>query len=139
MTEETEYSESFKILLADDTPMNLTLATKLLTRRGHQVNTSVNGLEAFELFQKEPFDLILMDVQMPVMGGVEATQKIREYEKTNTPGKRMPIIALTANDSESDREEYLRSGMDGVITKPLNIKTIVQEIKDIIKAMPGNS
>jgi len=132
--QESQTPESLKILLADDTPMNVALATKLLIRRGHQVTSVENGLQAFETYQKEKFDVILMDVQMPIMDGIEATQKIRETESQESgPRGRIPIIALTANDGEADRKRYLESGMDGVITKPLDIKTMVQTMREIIQ------
>ena len=121
-----------KILLADDTAMNLALATKLLTRRGHNITAVENGLEALETFKANTFDVVLMDIHMPVMDGLESTIKIQEYEASQPSRPRTPIIAMTANNEQSDHERYLKSGMCGVITKPLNIKTIVTQIREIM-------
>jgi len=128
-------TDSFNILLADDTPMNRSLGVKLLTRRGHKVTKAEDGLQAFEAYKAGAYDVILMDVQMPVMGGIESTKEIRKFESEHPDKKRIPIIALTANNSEEDRQLYLSSGMDSVITKPFNIKTIAQDIKDIIDSL----
>ncbi len=125
-------TDSMNILLADDTPMNRSLGVKLLTRRGHKVTEAEDGLQAFEAYKAEVFDVILMDVQMPVMGGIESTKNIRAFESEHPEKKPIPIIALTANNSEEDKQLYLASGMNAVITKPFSIKTIVQDIKDVI-------
>ena len=122
-----------KILLADDTAVNVALATKLMKRRGHDITAVENGLLAYEAFQKESFDVILMDIHMPVMDGLESTQKIREYESSNTSRRPTPIIAMTANNEQRDHENYLNSGMDGIITKPLEIKKVVTQIREIIE------
>jgi two-component system, sensor histidine kinase and response regulator len=121
-----------KILLADDTAVNLALATKLLTRRGHDITAVENGLQAFETFKKDSFDVVLMDIHMPVMDGVESTGKIRDFEAAEPSRPATPIIAMTANNEQSDHQTYLKSGMNGIITKPLNIKTIVSQIREII-------
>ncbi|KMP10752.1 hypothetical protein UR09_03040 [Candidatus Nitromaritima sp. SCGC AAA799-A02] len=132
--------ENLKILLVDDTPMNLSLVSKLLGRRGHTVETAENGLEAFEVWKNNnTFDVILMDVHMPVMDGLEATVKIREYESEwnknhpDNPKPRIPIIASTANNDRTDAESYTKAGMDGLITKPIDIKTIIEDIRKIIE------
>ncbi len=121
-----------KILLADDTAVNLTLAKKLLTRRGHDVTAVEDGLQAFEAFKEGSFEVVLMDIHMPVMDGVESTNKIREFEASQPSRKPTPIIAMTANNEQSDHETYLKSGMSGIITKPLDIKTVVSQIREII-------
>lgn len=119
-----------KILLADDMPMNIDLAVKLLTRRGHKVTAVENGQQAVETFQRETFDVILMDVHMPIADGLEATRAIRALEAGQS---HIPIIAMTANNDESDKEDCRSAGMDGFITKPIEIKTIVSTIREIIK------
>jgi len=95
-----EERERFNILLAEDNLINQTLATKLLETRGHRVTLASNGIEAVEAFKKGDFDLILMDIQMPVMGGFEATKAIRELKDPETsdqyPASSLPIIAMTA-------------------------------------------
>ncbi len=132
-------SNSLKILIADDAPLNLHLASKLLKRKGHQVVAVDNGAEAIEALEKEAFDAILMDMQMPVMDGIEATLKIRQSEskglKTNrsAPGKKIPIIALTANDEGGAHKTCLDAGMDGVIAKPIEVKTLMDTITAIIE------
>lgn len=124
---------SFKILLADDMPMNLALAIKLLTRRGHQVTSVENGKQAVEAFKNERFDVVLMDMQMPEMDGLEAARAIRKYEAEQSQKGRVPIIAMTANDDVSDKRECEQAGMDGFITKPLEIKTVDPTIRAIVE------
>ena len=121
-----------KILIADDTAVNLSLATKLLIRRGHDIIAVENGLQAFEAFKEGSFDVVLMDIHMPVMDGLESTAKIREYEASETSRPPTAIIAMTANNEQSDHEIYLKSGLNGIITKPLDIKTVVSQIREII-------
>jgi two-component system sensor histidine kinase/response regulator len=126
-----------KILLADDTAVNLALATKLLKRRGHDITAVENGLLAFEAFKEGSFDVVLMDIHMPVMDGLESTGKIRELEASETSRPPTTIIAMTANNEQSDHEIYLKSGMNGIITKPLDIKTVVAQIREIITSFSG--
>lgn len=128
-----EPSPSLKILLADDMPMNVELAVKLLTRRGHNVVAVEDGQQAVEQFKSEPFDVILMDVQMPVVDGLQATRMIRKHEAEQPTPSHIPIIAMTANDDPDDRRECKEAGMDGFITKPIDIKTIVGTIREIIE------
>lgn len=123
---------SLKLLIADDTPINLALLTRLLTRKGHSVTQAENGLIAFEHYKADCFDAVLMDVHMPVMDGLEATQKIRSHEEEAGAPSQIPIIALTANTEPADRDLYLRSGMDAVLTKPIDIKTLLPTIQEII-------
>ena len=106
-----------RVLVAEDNPVNQRLAVRLLEKRGHRVQVAVNGREALQALDRDEFDLVLMDVQMPEMDGVEATAAIREKEKGS--GLHLPIIALTANDMKGDREKYLASGMDGYLAKPI--------------------
>ena len=126
-----------KILVADDTAVNLALATKLLKRRGHDITSVEDGLQAFETFKKASFDVVLMDIHMPVMDGLESTAKIREFEASQPSRPPTPIIAMTANNEKSDHETYLKSGMNGIITKPMNIKTLVSQIREIIAGFSG--
>ena len=97
--------------------MNQRLTVRLLEKRGHRVEVVVNGREALQALDKQRFDLVLMDVQMPEMDGVEATAAIRKKEKGS--GWHTPIVALTANAMKGDRERYLASGMDGYLAKPI--------------------
>ena len=105
------------VLIAEDNLVNQRLAVRLLEKRGHQVTVAATGLEALNALEKEKFDLVLMDVQMPEMDGLEATAAIREKEKGS--GFRQPIVALTAHAMKGDREKCLAVGMDGYLTKPI--------------------
>jgi CheY-like chemotaxis protein len=106
-----------RILLAEDNLVNQRLAVKLLEKQGHTVVVAQNGQEAVDAVERESFDVVLMDVQMPVMGGFEATSLIRSKEKGG--GGRVKIFALTANAMSGDREKCLEAGMDGYLSKPL--------------------
>jgi signal transduction histidine kinase/DNA-binding response OmpR family regulator len=107
-----------RVLLAEDNPVNRQLAIRLLESRGHFVLVAVNGREAVELADREQVDLILMDVQMPEMGGFEATAAIRERERA--AGRRTPIVAMTARAMKGDRERCIEAGMDDYISKPID-------------------
>ena len=112
------------MLLAEDNPVNQAVAVKLLERAGHKVTLANDGREAVELFERERFDAILMDVQMPVLGGFEATRAIRAREQRRSwayadSWHATPIIALTAHAMSGDRERCLEAGMDDYLTKPL--------------------
>jgi two-component system sensor histidine kinase/response regulator len=109
------------VLLVEDHPVNQMLATTLLKKWGHTVVLAQNGQEAVDLFPNSPWDVVLMDMQMPVMGGLEATERIRAME---LPQQRVPIIAVTANAMESDREACLKAGMDDHLPKPINSKNL---------------
>jgi PAS domain S-box-containing protein len=106
-----------RILLAEDTPVNRRLAVALLEDRGHKVVVANDGREALEVLATDAFDLILMDIQMPVMDGFQATAAIRASE-LNT-GRHIPIIAMTAHAMKGDRERCLAAGMDGYVSKPI--------------------
>ena len=118
---------SLRLLLAEDNRTNQTLAIRLLEKMGHQVTLAVNGREAVELVQKSEFDLVLMDIQMPVMGGVEAMRKIREWEAGNA--RHTPIIAMTAHAMTGDAEKYRQAGMDGYVSKPIRTDVLRREIQ----------
>jgi CheY-like chemotaxis protein len=109
------------VLLVEDHPINQMLATTLLKKWGHQIVLANNGQEAVDLFPTRDWDLILMDMQMPVMGGLDATRLIRQREAA---GHRIPIVAVTANAMESDREICLQAGMDGFLAKPFNATSL---------------
>ena len=113
-----------KILLAEDNLVNQKVASRMLEKAGHQVILALNGAEALALFQKESFDLILMDIQMPIMSGDHATVLIREQEKISgaTP---TPIVALTAHALSGDREKYLALGMNDYLTKPIERESLM--------------
>ncbi|KAI8374565.1 uncharacterized protein BYT42DRAFT_500103 [Radiomyces spectabilis] len=122
-------SVPLQILLAEDNVVNQKLAVRILEKFGHQVKIVPNGKLAVEAFEAQTFDLILMDVQMPVMGGFEATQKIREIERESGTDSHIPIIALTAHAMIGDREKCLQAGMDEYVTKPLRFPELISAIK----------
>jgi two-component system, sensor histidine kinase and response regulator len=105
------------VLLAEDNAVNQRLAASLLQRRGHKVTIAANGLVAVAAFERDTFNVVLMDVQMPEMGGFEATAAIRALERS---GSHIPIIAMTAHAMKGDRERCLDAGMDEYLTKPLD-------------------
>jgi CheY-like chemotaxis protein len=112
-----------RILLAEDNVVNQRLAVKLLEKRGHSVVIANNGREAIEVLDHGAFDLVLMDVQMPVLSGLEAAILIREKEKTS--GAHIRIIALTANAMAGDEEKCLAAGMDGYLSKPIRVEELL--------------
>lgn len=136
IAQNTDDSVCYKILLAEDNLVNQKLAVKILEKQGHKVHVVENGLEAFEAIRKNKYDVVLMDVQMPVMGGFEATEKIRQWEKKSNPidslSFRTPIIALTAHAMLGDREKSLAKGMDDYVSKPLKPKLLMQTIAKCI-------
>ncbi|MCP4721623.1 MAG: response regulator [Desulfobacteraceae bacterium] len=128
---------NLNILLAEDNKMNQKVAVNMLKKLGHKVTIAQNGAEALDMYQKNRFHLILMDGQMPVMDGLEATRAIRELENDYpSPTPHIPIIALTANAMKGDREKFLASGMDNYITKPLKRKALEDAI---LHSMSENS
>jgi signal transduction histidine kinase/DNA-binding response OmpR family regulator len=122
-----EPSAFLRVLLAEDNLVNQRLAVRLLEKRGHRVVVAGNGREALQALEKDSFDLVFMDVQMPEMDGLEATAAIRERETRS--GLHQPIIALTAHAMKGDREKCLAGGMDGYLTKPIR----PQELDDILE------
>jgi signal transduction histidine kinase/CheY-like chemotaxis protein len=105
------------VLLAEDNPVNQKVVATLLAQLGYRIVLATNGMEAVEATRTNRLDLVLMDVQMPLLGGIEAARKIREEERGT--GRRVPIIALTAHAMKGDEERCLAAGMDGYLTKPL--------------------
>ncbi len=123
---------SLRILLAEDNAVNQRLTARLLEKMGHVVTIVENGQIALRLLSEQKFDLVAMDMQMPIMDGLEATEKIRAGERKS--GKHLPIIAMTANAFEEDRQKCQRAGMDGYITKPVTAKAIETEITRVMAA-----
>jgi CheY-like chemotaxis protein len=119
-----ERRTQLRILVAEDNSVNQVLARRLLEKRGHSVELAENGKVAVDALERGTFDLILMDVQMPVLGGLEAAACIREREKARGDGARIPIIALTANAMAGDRERCIGAGMDEYLTKPLQARDL---------------
>jgi CheY-like chemotaxis protein len=121
-----ETRRKLNLLLAEDNKVNQTLAIRLLEKLGHKVTLANNGIEALHHWQEEKFDAILMDVDMPEMNGYEATERIRELEKSS--GTHIPIVAMTAHAMQGAREECLRHGMDSYLTKPIDTEALWQEL-----------
>ncbi len=129
-----EKSQGLKVLVAEDNAVNRTLARRLLEKHGHTVVTAENGHEALELIVRESFDLVLMDVQMPEMGGLEATAEIRKNEAAH--GGHLPVIALTAHAMKGDREVCLAAGADDYLTKPIRTDEFFAALERIRRAVP---
>ncbi len=121
--------DNMKILVAEDNQINQKLITTTLNNFGAEVSIAANGKEAVTLRKNNDYDLIFMDIQMPVMNGMEATQEILQYEKSEQQ-KHIPIIAVTANALKGDRERYLEAGMDDYTPKPININLLGKIIQE---------
>ena len=120
---------SLRILVAEDNPVNQKVVLRMLQKMGHEPVISGNGREAVGLLAEQPFDLVFMDIQMPEMDGLSATQHIREQEKID--GRHIPIIAMTAHAMEGDRERFLATGMDGYVSKPINRQEIEKALENV--------
>jgi CheY-like chemotaxis protein len=126
-TEANDPSQPLRILLAEDNAVNQKLMLHVLEKRGYSVTVASDGLLAWEAYKRQSFDLVLMDVQMPGMGGFEATKAIRQLEEET--GRRIPIIALTAHAMKGDRERCLEAGMDDYLTKPIQKAMLFEAIE----------
>jgi CheY-like chemotaxis protein/HPt (histidine-containing phosphotransfer) domain-containing protein len=115
-----------KVLLAEDNALNRKLATALLQKSGHHVVATENGQQALDVLERENFDLVLMDIQMPVLDGLDATRAIRAKEQSS--GSHLPIIALTAHAMKGDRERCLAAGADEYVTKPIRTPDLLAAI-----------
>jgi two-component system sensor histidine kinase/response regulator len=124
--------EGVRVLLVEDNRVNQLVAQEMLKRRGFQIFVAENGRLALERLEQEAYDLVLMDVQMPVMDGLEATRHIRASEeharREGKPGRHMPIIAMTANAMSGDERTCLDAGMDAYVAKPLNMQQLMDAI-----------
>ncbi|HTW64248.1 MAG TPA: PAS domain S-box protein [Bryobacteraceae bacterium] len=122
-----------RVLLAEDNVVNQRVAMRILEKQGHTVVVAADGKKALAALERDRFDVILMDVQMPVMDGVEATAAIRERESVT--GDHIPIVAMTAHAMSGDRERFLQSGMDGYISKPIHPNELVEAIETALSAV----
>lgn len=123
--------KDFRILLAEDNLINQKITKLTLQKEGCSVDVANNGEDCFKKYQRNQYDLILMDIQMPIMDGLEATKKIREYEK-EIQNRRTYIVALTANALQEDRDRAINSGMDGFIAKPFKPDELFQVLHQFI-------
>jgi PAS domain S-box-containing protein len=121
-----------RILLAEDNAVNQKLVVRLLEKRGHQVDITSNGRDAIAALERQPFDLVLMDVQMPEMGGFEATAAIRQKEQQT--GGHVPILAMTAHAMKGDRERCLEAGMDSYVAKPIQASELFEAIEGLVSS-----
>jgi osomolarity two-component system sensor histidine kinase NIK1 len=123
--------EKLSILLVEDNILNQRIVTFSLRKYQHQVTIANNGKEAVDIFRNEKFDVILMDIMMPVMDGLDATLHIREYERENNIENRTPIVALTANTMDNDREKCLSYGMNEFMAKPFDMDRLNQIFREL--------
>ena len=121
------------ILLAEDNLVNQKFALRALQMKGHNVQVANNGVEAINLWENDEFDLILMDVQMPQMDGLEATRQIRTKEQEDENDERTLIVAMTAHAMKGDREKCLAAGMDGYLTKPIRPTRLFSIVEELSK------
>jgi len=112
-----------RILLAEDNVVNQKLALRLLQQMGYRADVASNGIEAVECCARQPYDVVLMDVQMPEMDGLEASRRI--VARWPEDAQRPRIVAMTANAMQGDREECLAAGMDDYVTKPIRVDALV--------------
>jgi len=112
-----------RLLLAEDNPVNQLLATRILEKQGHVVTAVANGQEAVEISARDRFDVVLMDVQMPVVDGLMATRQIRERERQT--GSHLPIVALTARAMDEDQDTCIAAGMDAFLSKPIRASDLL--------------
>jgi two-component system sensor histidine kinase/response regulator len=121
-----------RILLAEDNVVNQRVAVGIMTKLGHTVVVAVNGHEAVAAVERGAYDVIVMDVQMPEMGGFEATAAIRRIQGATT---RTPIIAMTAHAMAGDRERCLGAGMDGYVGKPIDARKLIEEFERVLPVL----
>jgi len=118
------------ILLAEDSLINQKVAIHILEKQGHRISVADNGKSVLYALKRECFDLVLMDIQMPKMNGLEVTASIRKKEKIT--GTHIPIIAITAHGLKGDRERYLEAGLDDYITKPIKQDELIKTLNRVI-------
>ncbi len=129
---ENSFVKHLYILLAEDNKINQKVASVILNKMGHTLDIVNNGKEALERFEQNIYDLIFMDIQMPEMDGMEATKLIREFENRENRTKKIPIIAMTANTMEGDREKYLQIGMNDYVSKPFKSEELISIFNNYI-------
>ena len=124
--------DPLRVLLVEDALVHQKLATNLLQRQGHSVTVSTNGKEAVDLLESQPFDLVLMDVEMPVMDGIQATAQI----KSNPATKHIPVLIFTSLGGENDLRRAREAGCQGFLNKPISREAIQAEIAQLLDG-PG--
>jgi len=127
-------ARNLSVLLAEDNVINRKLITRFLEKLGHRVYTAGTGIEVLQLIEKEPFHLILMDIQMPEMDGMEAARLIRKKEQEESVTHTIPIIAITAHAMKGDKEKFLKAGMSDYISKPIRLEELRNSINRVMAA-----
>jgi CheY-like chemotaxis protein len=122
-------NKKLRILVTEDEAINRMYITTILQRNGWKIDEAADGVEALEHISSNDYDIVLMDISMPKMNGLDATMEIRKNE---TDGSHLPVIALTAHAFPSDRKKFLEAGMDDVVVKPLNEETLINAISKFI-------
>jgi CheY-like chemotaxis protein len=128
--DETLSSARLRILLAEDNAVNQRLISRILEKMGHTVTVASDGAATLKVLSQQEFDLVAMDMQMPVMDGLEATEKIRLSEAGTV--RHLPIVAITANAFDDDRRKCFEAGMDGYVVKPVSPKAIGDEVARVM-------
>ena len=126
-----------RVLLCEDNLVNQKLAAGIFKRLGHSVDITNNGREALDRIAQNPYDIVIMDLQMPVMGGLEATQLLRERESVT--GGHLPVVAMTAHALKGDREKCLEAGMDGYVSKPIRVDLLEEEVRRAMETFKPDS
>lgn len=126
------FDDKLSILLVDDNELNQRLLKISLTRYNYNVSVAANGLQGVQMFKNHKYDLILMDIMMPVMDGFEATAEIRKIESQDVSLGHIPIIAYTANTINNDREKCVNGGMDDILEKPFDFN----KFREILSSLP---
>jgi CheY-like chemotaxis protein len=122
-----------RILLAEDEAVNQLMVKSMLEKRRHVVTTAATGADALQALEREPFDCVLMDIQMPVMDGLEAFRRIRAHSAGRFDPT-VPVIALTAHAMKGDRERFLAEGMNGYLAKPVQMDDLFLEIEKAVSS-----
>lgn len=123
--------ENLSILLVEDNILNQRITTFSLKKFNHEVDIANNGLEAVNKYREKDYDVILMDIMMPVMDGLEATFQIRKYEKEINSSRHTPVIAITANTLDNDRDKCIATGMDEYMAKPFDMNRLNEIFKEL--------
>ncbi|MFP4055013.1 MAG: response regulator, partial [Phycisphaerae bacterium] len=132
------HRQSVRLLIAEDNRVNQVLALRMLAKLGYRAEVAGNGAEAIRALAEVDYDVVLMDVQMPQLDGLEATQKIRRGED-GVRNPQVPIIAMTANAMTGDRDECLSVGMNDYVSKPIDSRRLAEALDRVLHAAPANT
>ena len=121
-------SEAKKIVIVEDNPFNMELVHDILAIKGYEIYEAVDAEQGLEIIARVKPDLVLMDIQLPGMDGIEATRLIKSQEST----KNIPVVAVTANAMKGDREEIISQGFDDYISKPIELTALIEKVAEIL-------